>query len=113
MSYFAKVEDGIVTEVIVAEQPFINEHCEGTWVKTSYNTRGGVHYGQDGKPDGGVALRKNYAGVGFIYDASKDAFYDQKPYSSWILNEDSCVWEPPIEMPNDGKFYQWDEDTTS
>ncbi len=113
MSHFAKVEDGIVTAVIVAEQDFIDKHCEGMWVQTSYNTRGGIHYGQDGKPDGGTALRKNYAGIGYIYDNSKDAFYDQKPYPSWILNEDSCIWEPPKEMPNDGNLYKWDEDTTS
>ena len=113
MSHFAKIEDCIVTQVIVAEQDFIDQYCEGMWIQTSYNTRGGVHYGQDGKPDGGVALRKNYAGVGYMYDVSRDAFYDQKPYPSWILNEDSCLWEPPKEMPDDDNLYEWDEDTTS
>tara|TARA_R100000742_G_C4244386_1_gene63532 strand:- start:249 stop:614 length:366 start_codon:yes stop_codon:yes gene_type:complete len=113
MSHFAKVEDGIVTTVIVAEQDFIDEHCEGTWIQTSYNTRRGIHYGQDGNPDGGVALRKNYAGAGFVYDATRDAFYQSKPYPSWILDEDSCVWGPPTAMPNDGNLYEWNEETTS
>ena len=113
MAHFAKVEDGIVTTVIVAEQDFIDAHCEGTWVQTSYNTRGGVHYGQDGNPDGGTALRKNYAGIGFIYDHARDAFYDAKPYPSWTLNETSCLWEPPTAMPDNDNLYQWNEDTTA
>ena len=106
MAHFAKVENEIVTTVIVAEQDFIDAHCEGTWVQTSYNTRGG-------ESDGGVALRKNYAGVGSTYDASRDAFYDQKPYPSWILNANSCIWEPPTEMPNNDNLYRWDEELTS
>jgi hypothetical protein len=112
MSHFAKIEDNLVTNVIVAEQDFIDT-LEGTWVQTSYNTRGGVHYGQDNNPDGGVALRKNYAGIGMIYDASKDAFYLQKPHASWTLNDDTCHWEPPIAYPDpdeDNKLYTWDED---
>ena len=113
MAHFAKVENGIVTTVIVAEQDFIDEHCEGTWVQTSYNTFSGVHYGQDGNPDGGTALRKNYAGIGFTYDAGRDAFYEAKPYPSWTLNEDSSIWEPPTAIPDDDKLYRWNEDTTS
>jgi hypothetical protein len=113
MTHFAQVEDEIVTTVIVAEQDFIDAHCEGTWVQTSYNTRGGIHYGQDGEPDGGVALRKNYAGIGYTYDASRDAFYLPQPYPSWTLNTNSCIWEPPTEMPNNDNLYRWDEDTTS
>ena len=116
MAHFAKVESGIVTQVIVAEQDFINTGAVGdpsSWVQTSYNTRGGVHYGQDGQPDGGVALRKNYAGIGYTYDAVRDAFYAPKPYTSWVLNETTCYWEAPTAMPTDGKRYTWNEETTS
>jgi len=113
LSHFAKVEDGIVTQVIVAEQDFIDTQ-EGTWVQTSYNTRGGVHYSPEtGSPDGGVALRKNYAGIGFTYDAVRDAFIPPQPYPSWLLNEDTCLWEAPVPHPNDGKLYNWNEDTVS
>lgn len=117
MSHFAKVENGIVTQVIVAEQDFINSGAVGdasSWVQTSYNTRGGVHYGQDGQPDSGVALRKNYAGIGYTYDSVRDAFYAPKPYNSWVLNEDTCYWEAPTSMPVvEGKRYTWNEETTS
>ena len=122
MSHFAKVENGIVTSVIVAEQDFINSGAVGdpaAWVQTSYNTRGGVHYGQDGQPDGGVALRKNYAGIGYTYDAGRDAFIPPKPYASWVLNETTCRWEAPIPLPVDSgtgtppKMYRWDEDTVN
>jgi|TARA_R110002124_G_scaffold58328_1_gene162508 hypothetical protein len=109
MSHFAKIEDNLVTTVIVAEQDFIDT-LEGTWVQTSYNTRGGVHYGQDNNPDGGVALRKNYAGIGMIYDSVKDAFYTSKPYASWTLDNTTCQWEAPIVYPDDDKLYKWDED---
>ena len=110
MSHFAKVENGIVTQVIVAEQDFVDTQ-EGTWVQTSYNTRGGVHYAPDSQePDGGVAMRKNYAGIGFTYDATRDAFIPQQPFQSWILNEDTCLWEPPVPHPADGKFYSWNEE---
>jgi len=107
MSHFAKVVDGSVTEVIVAEQDFIDNHCEGTWVQTSYNTRGGVHLNNE------TPLRKNYAGIGDTYDAERDAFYAPQPYASWTLNDDTCVWEAPTAYPDDGKIYNWDEDTTS
>lgn len=128
MAHFAKVKSRKVLEVIVAEQDFINALPKETgvkWVQTSYNTRNGVHYGwkdvtftgEDGTlftdkqpyADGGVPLRKNYAGVGYTYDTGRDAFYAPKPYPSWTLNEDTCLWEPPTPMPDDAKFYQWDE----
>ena len=104
MSHFAKVENGIVTQVIVAEQDVIDSGMFGTgWVQTSYNTHGGQH--PEGRP-----LRKNYAGIGFAYDEQRDAFIPKKIFASWVLNEDTCLWEPPVPMPNDGKRYKWDED---
>jgi hypothetical protein len=106
VSHFAKVVDGVVEIVIVAEQDFIDTQ-EGTWVQTSYNTFGGVHSA------GKTPLRKNYAGPGSIYDEDRDAFYAPQPYPSWALNDDSCLWEPPVARPNDDKYYTWDEDTTS
>jgi hypothetical protein len=115
MAHFAKVVDGIVSQVIVAEPEFFDTFVDsspGTWLQTSYNTRGGVHYNPEtGEPDGGVALRKNYAGIGFTYDAVRDAFYAPQPYSSWTLNETSCVWEAPVAYPDDGQGYIWNEDT--
>jgi len=110
MAYFAKIENNIVTQVIKAGQNFIDNHCEGTWVQTSYNTHGNVHYGQDGESDDGVALRGNYAGIGYTYDATNDVFYAQKPYASWTLGSNSWTWNPPITLPDDGKGYYWDED---
>ena len=107
MSHFAKVENGVVTQVIVAEQDVIDSGLFGTgWVQTSYNTHGGQH--PEGRP-----LRKNYAGVGYTYDDSRDAFIPPKPYDSWIMDENTCLWGAPTAMPDDGKIYQWDEDTTS
>ena len=106
MSHFAKIEDGVVTTVIVAEQDFINTQA-GTWVQTSYNTYGGQHR------LGGTPLRKNYAGIGYIYDSTRNAFYKPQPYPSWTLNEITCLWEPPVAYPNDGKDYAWKESTTS
>ena len=108
MSHFAKIEDGIVTQVIVAEQSFIDTQ-DGTWVQTSYNTRGNVHYGQDGEPDGGVALRGNYAGIGYTYDTNNDVFYLPQPYESWTLDETTWQWISPIAYPDDGNMYSWDE----
>ncbi len=112
MTHFAQIEDGVVTDVIVAEQDFIDNHTTGTWVQTSYNTKGGVHYGQDGEPDGGVALHKNYAGIGFSY-VDGVGFHTPQPYSSWTLDSDTYFWEPPVPMPDDDKKYRWDEDTTA
>jgi hypothetical protein len=124
MSHYAKVNNGIVVSVIVAEADFFtNGHfvdtSPGTWIQTSYNTRGNVHYGQDGQPDGGIALRGNYAGVGYIYDATNDVFYPPKPFASWTINEPTWTWTPPTPYPTDvgtvdaPKHYVWDETTTS
>ena len=113
MSHFAKVVNGIVTQVIVAEQEWV-DHLDGDWVQTSYNTYGGIHYAPNSHtPDGGIVLRKNYAGIGDTYDSVRDAFYSPQPYPSWTLNEDSCLWEPLTLMPDNDKDYIWDEDTTS
>lgn len=112
MSHFAKVENGIVTQVIVAEQDFIDSGVVGHgWIQTSYNTRGGVHYGQDGQPDNGVALNKNYAGIGYTWDGT--GFSAPQPYPSWTLNQDTYLWESPVPYPTDDKRYSWDEATTS
>ena len=118
MSHFAEIDkDGVVQRVIVAEQDFINSGKVGdpnNWIQTSYNTRGGVHYAPNSsEPDGGVAFRKNYAGVGYTYDATRDAFILPKPYPSWILDEDTCKWDAPTPYPDDGKMYDWDEENTS
>ena len=115
MGHFAKVVDGKVTQVIVAEPEFFNTFVDsspGTWLQTSYNTRGNVHYGQDGQPDGGVVLRGNYAGVGYTYDHVNDVFVAPQPFPSWKLSVD-YLWEAPVPMPTDNKLYQWDEATTS
>jgi hypothetical protein len=109
MSHFAKVIDGIVTEVLVIEQDVIDTGLFGDpalFVQTSYNTYGGQH--PEGRP-----LRKNYAGIGFTYDAERDAFIPPRPFASWALNEDTCLWECPVAYPDDGKVYIWDEDTLS
>jgi hypothetical protein len=108
MSHFAKVNNGIVVQVIVAEPEFFNTFVDsspGQWIQTSYNTHGGVH------TLGGTPLRKNYAGIDYTYDAQRDAFIPPKPFASWILNEDACLWDAPVAMPDDGKQYQWNEDT--
>ena len=107
MAHFAQVENGIVTQVIVAEQDVIDSGLFGTgWVQTSYNTHGGQH--PEGRP-----LRKNYAGIGYTYDATRDAFIPPKPFQSWLLNETTCLWESPAPMLTDGKRYTWDESITS
>jgi hypothetical protein len=116
MSHFAKVTDGKVTQVIVAEKEFFDTYVDSTpgeWIQTSYNTRGGVHYGQDGNPDGGVALRGNYAGIGYTYDRTNDVFYAPQPYPSWTISAPDWTWKAPVAMPTDGKQYRWDEATTS
>ena len=102
MSHFAKVVNGIVTSVIVAEQDFVDTQ-EGTWVQTSYNTSGGVH------SLGNTPLRKNYAGIGYVYDEGRDAFYSPQPYASWTLNEDTCLWDSPVPSPEKG-MHEWNED---
>ena len=116
MAHFAKVQDGIVTQVIVAEQEFFDTFVDsspGQWIQTSYNTRGGVHYqsnSNEPSADQSKALRKNYAGIGFTYDAGRDAFIPPKPYSKWVLNEQTCLWDAPTQMPSDDKRYRWDDD---
>jgi hypothetical protein len=110
MGHFAKVVNGLVTQVIVAESEFFETFVDsspGEWIQTSYNTSGGQH------SQGGTPLRKNYAGVGFTYDREKDAFIPPQPYASWTLNEDTCLWSAPVPNPNDGKMYSWNEETTS
>ena len=119
MGHYAKVVDGIVVNVIVAEQDFINSYDDGIpgqWIQTSYNTRGGVHYEPNSftpSVDQSKALRKNYAGIGFTYDPVRDAFIPPKPYNSWLLNEDSCLWEAPLPYPSDGKQHRWNEEISS
>jgi len=118
MSHFAKVENGFVTQVIVAEQDFIDGGWVGdpsSWVQTSYNTRGGVHI------NGGTPLRKNYAGIGMVYDSFRDAFYARQPYPSWVLDENTCFWNSPVTKPDDiyptetteGMYYTWNEETVN
>lgn len=110
MSHFAKVVDGKVTQVIVAEPEFFQTFVDsspGEWIQTSYNTHGGQHR------NGGTPLRKNYAGIGYSYDRTKDAFIPPKPFASWVLNDDTCLWDAPTPMPTDDKVYEWDETTTS
>jgi len=112
MAHFAKVRDGLVVDVIVAEPEFFDTFIDdspGQWIQTSYNTRGGVHYGEDGEPDGGTPLRKNYAGIGFLYDPALDAFIPPKPYPSWTLDENTCWWVSPVAYPEDGNQYNWNE----
>ena len=100
MAHFAKIENGKVTEVIVAEQDFIN-NLPGYWIQTSYNTLKGIH------TLGGTPLRKNYAGVGYTYDTLRDAFIAPKPFPSWVLNEETCSWDAPKPRP-EGRWI-WDE----
>jgi hypothetical protein len=111
MAHFAKVENGVVTQVIVIEQDVLNTGHWGdpaSWIQTSYNTVGGVH------TQGGNPLRKNFAGVGFTYDSQRDAFIPPKPYASWVLDEGTCNWGAPTPMPvEEGKTFVWNEDTTS
>jgi hypothetical protein len=127
MSYFAKVSTitdgkGIVEDVIAAGQDFINAGFAGdssVWWQTSYNTHGNLHYGKDGQPDGGVALRANYAGIGHTFDATViqngvvGVFYAPQPFPSWILNTQTYLWEAPVATPDDGKSYAWDESKKS
>ena len=117
MAHFAKInENNIVTQVVVVNDSDGNNDTDGqnflnnlfktthTWKKTSYNTYGNTHR------LGGTPYRKNFASVGFTYDSSRDAFIEPKPYNSWTLDETTCLWEPPVAYPSDGKSYEWDED---
>jgi hypothetical protein len=110
MAHYAKVENALVTQVIVAEPEFFDTFVDdspGEWIQTSYNTHGGEHSNSE------TPLRKNYAGVGFTYDPVRDAFIPPQPYPSWLLNEDTCLWDAPTPCPSDNKYYEWDEETTS
>ncbi len=116
MSHFAEIdENNIVLRVLVGDPLlsdeeallFIEEAFGGRWIQTSYNTVKGIHL------NNGIPLRKNYAGIGMKYDEERDAFIFPKPYDSWHLDEETCWWEPPVQMPNDGNMYEWDEDSTS
>lgn len=127
MAHFAKVENNIVTRVITAEQDFINSGILGDpslWIQTSYNTRNGIHYEPNSETpseDQSKALRKNFAGVGFTYDAELDAFIPPKDHASWILDTQTGTWKPPVEKPalpesheyKDYIYYEWNEETVS
>lgn len=115
MAYFAKIdENNVVVDIIKASQEFIDSGKVGDpsmWLQASYNTRGGVHYQRDtGTASGFAGLRKNYPGVGYTYDPIRDAFIPPKPYDSWVLNEDTCMWMAPVPKPDTTNFYRWDED---
>jgi hypothetical protein len=116
MAHYAKVSDGIVTQVIVAEPDFFTTFVDsspGQWIQTSYNTRGGKHYdpvtGVEDTSTEKPALRGNYAGIGYTYDAAHDVFYAPSPYPSWMLNTTTWLWEAPVAYPTDGKQYVWNE----
>lgn len=103
MAHYAKIEDGLVVDVIVASASFVAS-LDGEWVKTSYNTYGNQH------ANGKTPLRGNYAGIGYVYDSANDVFYTQQPYPSWQLNIDTWLWEAPVSMPQDGNDYLWNEE---
>jgi hypothetical protein len=115
MAHFAKIVDGTVIKVIVAELEFFNTFVDsspGQWLQASYNTRGGVHYqpnSHEPSADQSKALRMNFPGVGYTYDAERDAFISPSPFPSWVLNQTTCLWEPPVAMPDDGQIYTWNE----
>ena len=109
MAHYAKVNNGIVEQVIVAEADFFDTFVDsspGTWIQTSYNTHANQH--PEGRP-----LRGNYASLGHTYNATNDVFYTPQPYPSWTLNETTWTWDAPTPMPTDGKMYIWDEQTLS
>ena len=120
MAHFAEIdENNTVIRVLVIGnddehrgQEFLADDLGlgGTWIQTSYNTRGNVHYETDGEPDGGIALHMNYAGIGYSWDGT--GFAGPQPYPSWTLDE-NYVWQPPTPYPDDGPVYEWDEATTS
>jgi hypothetical protein len=122
MAHFAKLdENNIVVFVTVGrdedegKEAELTERTGDVYKQTSYNTRGGIHYQEDGTPssDQSKAFRKNFAGLGYTYDASRDAFIPPQPFSSWSLDENTCLWSAPSTYPEDGKDYLWDETTTS
>ena len=126
MAHFAKIENNIVIAVhsvvneVIKDSNGVEQEAIGVqflrtlynesnanWKQTSYNTKGGIH------TEGGIPFRKNHAGIGFTYDANKNAFIPQKPFNSWVLNETTCLWEAPVIYPRDGKIYNWNEQTLS
>jgi hypothetical protein len=115
MAHFAKVLDGKVTQVIVAEPEFFETFIDsspGQWLQTSYNTKGGVHYNSETKEpseDQSKALRYNFAGVGHNYNAEADAFYAGQTSVFWVLNTETYEWEPPYAKPEDGQQYKWSD----
>jgi hypothetical protein len=114
MAHFALLDsNNIVTFVTVGRdednEVDISTRTGQTYKKTSYNTRGGIHYGQDGQPDNGVAFRANYAGLGYTYDSTNDVFYAPKPYASWTIGAPTWVWQAPVPYPTNGKTYTWNE----
>ena len=115
MAHFAKVVDGTVVNVIVAEPEFFNTFVDdspGQWLQASYNTRGGIHYqpnSNNPSDDQSKALRMNYPGVGYTYDSVKDAFIAPSPFPSWVLDDATCLWGPPVAMPAEGGPYHWNE----
>jgi hypothetical protein len=121
MAHFAKVVDGKVSQVIVADQSFFDTFVDtspGTWIQTSYNTEGGIHYVPNSNPPvpsptQEKALRANYAGIGFTYDAVNDVFYAPQPYASWTISAPTWIWQAPVPYPTDGESYYWDEATLS
>ena len=117
MAHFAKVVYDKVVQVIVAEPEFFDTFVDsspGEWIQTSYNTYGNVHYAPNSQtPDGGVALRGNYAGIGYTYDRKNDVFYAPQPYPSWVLDTNTWLWKAPLDYPADGQQYMWDEPSTS
>ena len=124
MAHFAEIDSNnkVIRVIVIPDE---EEHrgqdfCSidlglgGTWLQTSYNSYGGVHYTANREaPSGKTAFRKNYAGINFTYDEERDAFIEPQPYFSWLLNEDTCIWEPPVSYPSDGNLYMWDEDSIS
>ena len=127
MAHFAELDenDTVLRVIVVSDEDaidgevFCNNLLSGSWKQTSYNTHGGVHYDPDtGTPDDGVAFRKNYAGKGYVFDDTRDAFMIAQPYPSWTLDEDTCYWEPPVPKPvpplaESGGYYKWDEPTVN
>jgi len=116
MAHFAKVQDGIVTKVIVAEPEFFDTFVDsspGEWIQTSYNTKAGIHYNPETREpsvDQSKALRKNYAGIGYTYNKTLDAFIPPKPHASFVLDEQTCTWRSAVACPTDGNSYVWDEE---
>ncbi len=121
MAYYAELENNIVTKVrtgasedVVDLEKIYTEDFGKVHKRTSYNTRGGIHYDpetNEPSSDQSKAFRKNYAGIGYTYDETRDAFIPPQPYSSWTLNETTCLWDSPVAYPDDGNMYQWNEDT--